>query len=93
MLNFQPLNENVLLKIETKNDKTQSGIIIPDSAKSDQEKGDVVAIPPGAGEELAVGDTVLFTRSNAMEIKDADSVYLVLPYANIVGKFVKVDAI
>ena len=93
MFNFQPLNDNVLLKIEAKKETTYSGIIIPDSAKNDQQKAEVVAIPPGSGEDLSVGDTVLFNQNNVTEIKDGDTLYLVLPFTSIIGKFVEVDAI
>lgn len=93
MFNFQPLNDNVLLKSEPKKETTYSGIIIPDSAKNDQQKAEVVAIPPGSGEDLAVGDTVLFNQNNVTEIKDGDTLYLVLPFTSIIGKFVEVDAI
>lgn len=94
MINFQPLNDNVLIKLESaEEDKTSSGIIIPDSAKSDDDRGEVVAIPPGAGEEVAVGDQVMFKRNGATEISDGDDQYLVLPFKDLIGKYVEVDSI
>ena len=93
MIDFQPLNDNILVKIEKDEDKTESGIYIPDSAKSDDNKGEVVSLPPGGGEELAVGDTVLFKTNNTTEIEDGDDLYLVMPFKNMLGKYVEVDKI
>jgi len=94
MINFQPLNENTLVKLESaEEEKTASGIIIPDSAKTQEDQGEVVAVPPGAGEDIAVGDKVMFKRNQAIEINDGDDRYLVVPFPDIVGKYVEADTI
>ncbi|HMA62605.1 MAG TPA: co-chaperone GroES [bacterium] len=93
MIDFQPLNNNILVKVESDEDKTSSGIYIPDSAKSEDNQGEVVAVPPGGGDEVAVGDTVMFKTNNTVEIKDGDDLYLVMPFKNILGKYVEVDKI
>ena len=94
MINFQPLNDNVLVKLEgTEEEQTAAGIIIPDSAKENKDEGEVVAVPPGAGEEVAVGDKVMFRRNSATEINDGDHEYLVLPFKDLIGKYVEVDSI
>jgi len=94
MINFQPLNDNVLIKIEdTAEEKTAAGIIIPDSAKENKDEGEVVALPPGAGEDVAVGDHVMFKRNAAIDITDGDDQYVVLPFKDLVGKYVEVDSI
>jgi co-chaperonin GroES (HSP10) len=68
-------------------------LYIPDTAKSEKDEGEVIAVPPGGGEEIATGDRVMFKRTNAIEIKDGDDLYMVMPFKNIVGKFVDVDEI
>lgn len=93
MVDFQPLNNNILVKIESQEEKTSTGIYIPDSAKSQDNQGEVVAVPPGGGEEVAVGDTVMFKTNNTVEIKDNDDLYLAMPFKNIIGKYVEVDKI
>lgn len=93
MIDFQPLNNNILVKVESDEEKTSSGIYIPDSAKSEDNQGEVVAVPPGGGDEVAVGDTVMFKTNNTVEIKDGDDLYLVMPFKNILGKYVEVDKI
>lgn len=92
-MNFQPLNNNVLIKLTVKEEVTSSGIYIPDSAKSEKNDGEVVAVPPSGGEEIAVGDRVIFKKSNVIEIKEDDDQYLIMPFTNIVGKYVEVDKI
>lgn len=94
MINFQPLNDNVMIQLEsTEEEQTSSGIIIPDSAKENKDEGEVVAVPPGAGEEVAVGDRVMFKRNSAIEISDGDDQYVVLPFKDLIGKYVEVDSI
>jgi len=94
MINLQPLNDHVLVKLKTpEEEKTAAGIIIPDSARNNDDEGEVVAVPPGAGEEVAVGDRVLFKRTTATEVSNGDDKYLLMPFKDLIGKYVDVDAI
>jgi len=94
MINLQPLNDHVLVKLKTpEEEKTAAGIIIPDSARNNDDEGEVVAVPPGAGEEVAVGDRVLFKRTAATEVSNGDDKYLLMPFKDLIGKYVDVDAI
>lgn len=94
MINLQPLNDHVLVKLTSKGEeKTAAGIIIPDSARGSDDEGEVVAVPPGAGEEVAVGDRVLFKRVSAAEVSDGDDKYLLMPFKDLIGKYVDVDSI
>lgn len=76
-MNFKPLNDQVLIKREEAETKTQGGLFIPDSAKEKPRKGLVVAVGPGRlGDkgvrlpmEVAVGDTVIYSRYAGTEIK------------------------
>src|SRR3989344_9573300 len=83
----RPLGERVLIKeIETEERKvTESGIIIPDTAKEDRDskKGKVVAVGPGKHEDgkltpmsVKVGDVVLFGWGDKVKI-DGEEYYLV----------------
>jgi len=94
MINFQPLNDNALIKLDSADEETTSGgIIIPDSARGKEDEGEVVAVPPGAGEEVAVGDRVMFKSNTAIEITHGDERYLIVPFKDIIGKYVEVDSI
>lgn len=94
MSNFQPLNDNLLVKITSAEKKTQSGIIIPDTATSKREVGEVVAVTPGGGETVAVGDKVMFRKNGITEIEEEDGATLVLvPFKDLLGKYTEADEI
>jgi chaperonin GroES len=94
MSNFQPLNDNILVKINTEEKKTQSGIIIPDTASSSREIGDVVAVAPGGGEAVAVGDKVMFRKNGITEIEEQENGTLILvPFKDLLGKYAETDEI
>jgi chaperonin GroES len=95
MKELQPVNQNVLLDI-TKSDKEQktaSGIIIPDSAKEKQNIAKVVGISSIDNPEIAVGDTVLYKGFSGTETEFEGKKYLLLPYADILAKIVETDEI
>jgi len=94
MKSIQPTNNNVLIKLdEETEEKTAGGIYIPDSAKEKPREGEVVGIAVGASEEIAVGDRVIFKEFSGSEIKFENKKYLLVPVADILAKYVEVDAI
>jgi chaperonin GroES len=64
MKELQPINQNVLLELseDKAEQKTASGIIIPDSAKEKQEVAKVVATGNIENVEIAPGDQVLYKK-------------------------------
>jgi len=94
MINFQPLNDHILVKVETKERKTNSGIIIPETTSTQREVGEVVGVAPGAGEAVAVGDRVMFRKNGVEEIEDQDEASLLLvPFKDLLGKYTESDTI
>jgi len=95
MRELQPLNENVLLEISEKTgeQKTASGIIIPDSAKEKELTGKVIAIGNIENPGISVGDTVLYKEFSGNEIEFDDKKYLFIPYADVLAKVVETEAI
>ncbi len=95
MRELQPLNENVLLEINAKTgeQKTASGIIIPDTAKEKEPTGKVVAIGNVENPGIAVGDIVLYKEFSGSEIEFEDKKYLFIPYADVLAKVVETEAI
>ncbi len=92
-MDFQPLNNNVLVKVKSQ-EESESNIVIPDTAKAEENQGEVIAVPPGGGKEVAVGDSVMFKRKKVNELDtDGEDTYLVMPFKNIIGKFVETDKI
>tara|TARA_B100000131_G_C17803875_1_gene486727 strand:- start:298 stop:600 length:303 start_codon:yes stop_codon:yes gene_type:complete len=88
----------VAIQVEKKEEKTESGIIIPDSAKELPNKASVVAIGPGIFSpsygkhvpmDVEVGDKVLFTKYAGTEITVDDAKYLIIKDTDIIASFKK----
>lgn len=95
MKELQPLNENVLLDItENKAEqKTATGIIIPDSAKEKPQYANVVAIGNIENLEISVGDTVFYKKFSGTEFDFEDKKYLMVAYADLLAKIVETEEI
>jgi chaperonin GroES len=95
MKELQPINQNVLLELTEDNaeQKTASGIIIPDSAKGKEKTGKVAGISNIENPEIAVGDTVLYKEFSGSELEFEGKNYLLIPYSDILGKVVETDSI
>jgi chaperonin GroES len=94
MRKIQPINNNLLIKLdEVKEDKTSGGIIIPDTAKEKSQEGEVIAIPADSDSGLSVGDRVIYKSFSGTEITFEGEKYLIVPSDDILAKFVEVDAI
>ncbi|MDD2234959.1 MAG: co-chaperone GroES [Desulfitobacteriaceae bacterium] len=85
-MSLKPLGERVVLKLVDAEEKTEGGIVLPDSAKKKPQKGEVVAVGSGKvtenGEkiplEVKVGDQVVFSQYSGTEVKDAEEEYLIV---------------
>lgn len=93
MAQIKPLQDRVLVKRFKSEEKTASGIIIPDSAKEKPMEGEVIATGPGKyldngnRVELTVkaGDKVLFSKYAGTEIKFGDEEFLIMREDDILG--------
>ncbi len=93
-MKIRPLADNVLIEPEKEEEKTETGIYLPDTAdKGRPEKGKVVSVGPGkrnsSGEliplELKKGDRVVFTKYGPNEVKVDDKEYLIAKEEDILG--------
>lgn len=75
--NIKPLGARVLVERAEVEEKTASGIIIPDSAKESQNRGKVIALGKEVN-DVKVGDTVLYGKFNGTEIKEGEKEYVIL---------------
>ena len=85
-MNIRPLADRVLIKPAAAEEKTVSGIIIPDSAKEKPLKGEVIAIGNGTKDEDMVvkqGDTVLYGKYAGTELSVEGSEYLIMRESDI----------
>tara|TARA_Y100000996_G_scaffold274777_1_gene216643 strand:- start:2689 stop:2967 length:279 start_codon:yes stop_codon:yes gene_type:complete len=79
-MKINPLSDRVVVKPEAAEDKTASGIILPDSAKEKPQIGEVVAVGPGKASDsghivkmtVKKGDKVLYGKYSGSEIDGGD---------------------
>ncbi len=95
MRELQPLNDNVLLDIseDKKEQRTASGIIIPDSAKEQPQYAKVLAIGSVENAGISEGDTVFYKKFTGTEVEFEGKKYLFLPYADVLAKIVETEEI
>jgi len=95
MNELQPVNQNVLLDIsnDKQEQKTASGIIIPDTAKEKQNIANVVAMSNIDNAEIAVGDKVLYKSFGGNETEFEGKKYLIIQYTEILAKIVETEKI
>ena len=96
MRELQPVNQNVILKVEDTSgeQKTASGIIIPDTVAKEKPKfGKVISMSNIEGPEIVVGDQVIYKDYSGTEIELDDEKFLVVPYEDILAKIVETEEI
>lgn len=85
-LSIRPLQDRVLVEAAPAEEKTVSGIIIPDTAKEKPQRGKVVAVGNGKKDEpltVKVGDEVLYGKYAGTEINVAGKEYLIMRESDI----------
>jgi len=93
-MNLRPISDHLIVKAEAKEEKTKSGIVLPDTAdKEKPEKGEVLAVGPGrvldngqvAAMPVKVGDKILFKKYAPDEVKIDGETFLFLSEHDIVA--------
>lgn len=92
-MNIKPLGERIVLKVLESEERTKSGIVLPDTAKEKPQMGKVVAVGSGRimenGDRMAlevkVGDRVLFAKYAGTEVKLDGEEYMVLKENDILA--------
>ena len=85
---FKPLADRVLIESAPAEEKTASGIIIPDTAKEKPLEGKVIAVGPGKVDEpmtIKKNDKVLYGQYSGTEIKIEGETYLIMRESDIFG--------
>lgn len=85
---IKPLADRVLVKPQEAEEKTASGIIIPDTAKEKPQKGIIVAVGPGTKDdkmEVKVGDTVLYGKYAGTELSLDGKDYLIMKQSDLLA--------
>ena len=87
-MNVKPLADRVLVKPVEAEEKTASGIIIPDSAKEKPLKGEIIAAGKGTKDEemvLKPGDRVLYGKYAGTEIELEGEKYLIMRQSDVLA--------
>ncbi|MBN1983047.1 MAG: co-chaperone GroES, partial [Chitinivibrionales bacterium] len=74
-------------------EKTASGIIIPESAKEKPTEGTIVSIAADASDQIAVGDIVIYKKFSGTDIMYDGKEYAIVPDTDVLAKYVEVDEI
>ena len=85
-VNIKPLADRVLVQPAAAEEKTASGLYIPDSAKEKPQKGTVIAVGNGKKDEpltVKVGDTVLYGKYSGTELSVEGKDFLIMRESDI----------
>ena len=101
MSKIQPVNDYILIEPEKAEEKTASGIFIPDTAdKEKPQKAKVVAVGPGKlgkdgkREELSVkaGDVILYSKYGPTEVKLGKDEYFFIQESDVIAIIKEAEA-
>ena len=90
---LRPLGDKVVVKLREQEDKTASGIYLPDSAKKKPQEGEVIAVGSGARDEagklvpldVKVGDRILFGKWSGTEVRLNGEDLLIMKESDVMG--------
>lgn len=77
-ISIRPLANRVLVKVTKKEEKTASGLYIPDAQQKPSNKAEVVAVGPMADNLLGVGCTVIINPNCGVKIEEEGEEYLLM---------------
>jgi chaperonin GroES len=91
---LQPMGDRLVVQPIQSEEKTKSGIYLPDTAKEKPQEGKVVAVGPGRmnddGKRIAmdveVGDIVIYTKYGGSEIKVDGEEFIIMRESDILAK-------
>lgn len=92
-MSIKPMGDRLVVKPIEGEEKTKSGIVLPDTAKEKPQQGKVVAVGPGrvldSGErapmDVKVGETVLYAKYGGTEFKHDGDEFLVLSERDVLA--------
>lgn len=90
---LKPLGDRVVIRVLEQEEKTASGIFLPDTAKEKPSQGEVVAVGPGKvqddGKRVAldvkVGDKIIFSKYAGTEVKFEGTKYLIVSERDVLA--------
>ena len=92
---LQPMGDRLVVKPMQSEEKTKSGIYLPDTAKEKPQEGKVIAVGPGRMTEdgktritpnVEVGDIVIYAKYGGSEIKIDGEEFIIMRESDILAK-------
>jgi chaperonin GroES len=95
-MDLKPLGDRLIVEVLEDEETTDSGIVLPDTAKEKPQRGRVLAVGPGARNEdgefvpmdLAEGDEIIFSKYGGTEVKLGTDEFLILRESDVLAKVV-----
>jgi len=93
-MNLQPLEDRIVVRPSDAEEKTASGLVIPDTAKEKPQQGEVLAVGPGRRSEqtgelipmdVKAGDTVVYSKYGGTEITSGGEDLLILTSRDVLA--------
>lgn len=92
-VSIKPLDDRIVIQQVEAEETTASGLVLPDTAKDKPQEGAVVAVGPGriddngnrVAMEVAVGDTVIYSKYGGTEVKYGSDEYIILSQRDVLA--------
>ncbi|WP_460997840.1 co-chaperone GroES [Trueperella pyogenes] len=92
-VSIKPLDDRVVIQQVEAEETTASGLVLPDTAKEKPQEGKVVAVGSGRIDDngnrvpmdLAVGDTVIYSKYGGTEVKYGADEYIILSQRDVLA--------
>ena len=92
-MKLKPLQDRVIVKQSEAEEKTKSGILLPDTAKEKPTKGKVIAVGPGKLDDkgrpmeigLRVGETVYYGKYSGTDVEINGEKFVILRESDVLG--------
>ncbi len=97
-MNLQPLEDRIVVRPNESEERTASGLVIPDTAKEKPQQGEVLAVGEGRWDEdgekripvdVKVGDTVVYSKYGGTEITSDGEDLLILNARDVLAVVTK----
>jgi len=92
-MTLKPLSDRVIVRQSEAEEKTASGIVLPDTAKEKPTKGKVIAVGPGKTDDNGVrhplnvkaGDTVVYGKYSGTDVEVDGQKFVILRESDLLG--------